>query len=60
LPRGAKKKHEKPSVKKTSERPVNIQQAAKCLAGSVVICELWGLAIALYMLVVLSRGKSGQ
>jgi hypothetical protein len=29
------------------ERLVNIQQAGKGLAGVVVICELWRLAVAL-------------
>jgi hypothetical protein len=29
------------------ERLVKIQQTGKCLAGSVVICELWRLAMTL-------------
>jgi hypothetical protein len=31
----------------TRERLVKTQQAGKSLAGSVVICELWRLAVAL-------------
>jgi hypothetical protein len=30
---------------------VKAQQAGKGLAGSVVICELWRLAVALWLLV---------
>jgi hypothetical protein len=37
------------------ERPVKTQQAGKGLAGVVVICELWRLAVALKLLVVPSR-----
>jgi hypothetical protein len=33
------------------ERLVKTQQAGKCLAGAVVICELWRLAVALYLFV---------
>jgi hypothetical protein len=29
------------------ERLVKTQQAEKCLAGAVVICELWSLAVAM-------------
>jgi hypothetical protein len=29
------------------ERPVKTQQAGKGLAGGVVICEFWSLAVAL-------------
>jgi hypothetical protein len=31
----------------TRERLVKTQQAGKCSAGAVVICELWRLAVAL-------------
>jgi hypothetical protein len=31
----------------TKDRPVKTQQAGKSLAGAVVICELWSLAVAL-------------
>jgi hypothetical protein len=37
------------------ERMVKTQQAGKFSAGAVVICELWRLAVALYLLVVPGR-----
>jgi hypothetical protein len=37
------------------ERLVKTQKAEKSLAGAVVICELWRLAVALLLLVVSSR-----
>jgi hypothetical protein len=40
---------------------VKTQKAGKDLAGAVMICELWRLAVALLLLVVPSRcGVSGQ
>jgi hypothetical protein len=42
------------------ERPVNAQQAGKGLAGAVVICELWRLAMALSLLILMSECISGQ
>jgi hypothetical protein len=37
------------------ERLVKTQQSGKGLAGDAVNCELWSLAVALYLLVVRSR-----
>jgi hypothetical protein len=35
-----------------TERLVKTQQAGKCLAGAVMICEMWRLAVTLQLLVV--------
>jgi hypothetical protein len=44
----------------TKQQLVKTLLAEKGLPGSVVICEMWRLAAALYLLAVLSHGNKWQ
>jgi hypothetical protein len=45
---GAREAEESPLLEAAARgRLVKIQQAVKCVAGALVICKLWRLAVAL-------------
>jgi hypothetical protein len=51
----AREAEESPLLEAVARERLVKRQAGKCLAGAVVICELWSLAVTLKLLVVPSR-----